>query len=236
MNFYLLQRSAIWSNTSQYLFFFPSFLAVWPVIFCSSGLPEGTIQLRAARLFESFVILLPINNIIVLSSYLNKGSVGFQRWWKGAFSSSLSNLHAQVVQGQWGLNKHLLKLQECAVTSSSLCLQLRHRTIPSLQQPFPSAFPFWYPVATYTKAVLYDDAFLGESGDPQVRRVKGNCSLALHVSFPTGVGRSHIAISQPSGGQWVDGHSKSRTVQGCEQQSTKLDLQVLCYWSGSIHI
>lgn len=98
--------------------------------------PQGIIQLWAARLFESFVILLPQNNIIVLSSFLDKRSVGFQRGWEGAFSS-LCNLHAQVVRAQWGLNEHLLKLQERAATSSSLFLQMGHRII-LFPLPFPS--------------------------------------------------------------------------------------------------
>lgn len=105
--------------------------------------PQGKIQLWAARLFDSFIMLLPQNNIIVLSSFLDKRSVGFRGWCEGAFSSSLSNLHAQVVRAQWGLNEHLLKLQEHAATSSSLFLQLGHRIILSLfSLPFPSGIPW----------------------------------------------------------------------------------------------
>lgn len=42
--------------------------------------PQGNAQLSVKRLFESFVILFPPNNITVFSNFLDKRSVVLQRW------------------------------------------------------------------------------------------------------------------------------------------------------------
>ena len=105
----------------------------------SSGLPSGQHSVTGCKVIWIFHHTSPCKQ--VLSSFLNKRSVGFQRQSEGVFSSSLSNLHAQVVQGQWGLKEPLLKVQELAETSSSLFIQLGHSTVLSLKQPFPLLFP-----------------------------------------------------------------------------------------------